>query len=318
MLGKSIMTKGETACGLAAFGAFAVHDSGEQGLPSLPTGVCLTRYRITLGFPLGLALSGFSGFVLHGVLGACLLEVSPPCYAALYGDDDIIRPWLITSFGNRLAHGASASFELRLFNDATRFLPDLIGALMLAGCAGLGPERSPFDVVSVETLLPGQSPRALDLGSGAVPLAQPLTAWCAASTKNTVMTPIRVLFTSPAALKQGNELVRTPPPFGLIIARTLARLSLLAKTRLLDAPQKQHLLAAANAVEALGSTVRWQEEERYSGRQRRTMPFGGLVGETLFSVAASPFAPWLDAAAVLGIGGKTTFGFGQLNWRHEG
>lgn len=315
MMDQLIVTKGEADCCLPEFSAVAAACSDTPELPSLPTGVALSRYRITLCFPHGLVLSGFSSFVLHGVLGASLLEVSPSCYAALYGDSDIIRPWLITCFGNELARGASTSFELRLFNDATRFLPELIGALMLAGCAGLGPERSPFDVSSVEILLPGELPRSLDLASGNVPLAQPLVAWCAAST---VMTRIRVIFTSPAALKQGNEIVRTPPPFGLIITRTLARLSLLAKTRLLDAPQKQHLLAAAHAVKLIQSSVRWQEEQRYSGRQHRTMPFGGLVGETLFSAAAAPFAPWLDAAAMLGIGGKTTFGFGQLNWRHEG
>ena len=287
---------------------------GRHGLPSLPHGVTLSRYRITLDFPLGLALTGFSGFVLHGVLGASLREVSPTCYTALYGDQDIVRPWLITGFENEIVPGASAFFELRLFNEATSFLPDLVGALMLAGCAGLGPERSPFDVTSVEIIQPGLLPHSLNLASSGVPLSHELTKWCSTSM---AVTPIRVLFESPIALKERNDVVRTQPSFGLIISRTLARFSMLAKNRVLDTSQKQLLLSSAHAVKTLRSSVHWQEEQRYSGRQQRTMPFGGLVGETVYEPSAAPFASWLDAATMLGIGGKTTFGFGQLRWCHE-
>lgn len=310
-MNNSIVSRGEVG---SAFSEVSAGGVPCPEAPGLPTGVSLTRHRITLGFPHGLALSGFSSFVMHGALGASLHEVSPAAYAALYGDDDIVHPWLITGFGNQQAAGTNATFELRLFNDATCFLPDLIGALMLAGCAGLGAQRAPFDVVSVETIQPGEPPRRLDLASSDLSPAQPLAAWCSASA---APAPIRVRFTSPTALKQGNGLVRTAPAFGLIIVRTLARLSLLAKARLLDASQKQQLLAAAHQVNALRSSVRWHEEQRYSGRQKRTMPFGGIVGEILFSAEAAPFAAWLDAAALLGIGGKTTFGFGQLAWRHD-
>lgn len=284
-------------------------------LPAVPGGVSVACYRITLSFPLGLALSGFASFVLHGVLGASLRDVSPRCYATLYGDQDIIHPWLITGFRNESLPGGQATFELRLFNDATSFLPDLVGALMLAGCTGLGPQRFPFDVIAVEVLLPGGDPQhSLDLATGGGPLPFPLTSWCHEATAEA---PIRVSFESPAALKAGNDIVRTQPSFELLISRLLARLSLLARMRVLDAPQKQHLLSAAGAVKELRSSVRWHEEQRYSGRQRRTMPFGGLMGEMVYEASAASFAPWLDAATLLGIGGKTTFGFGQVRWCHE-
>ena len=308
-MNNSIASEGDAGC--------ALPDASVEGIPcpDLPPGIMLTRHRITLGFPRGLALSAFSGFVLHGALGAALHDVSPAAYAALYGDEDIVRPWLITGFARELAVGAArATLELRLFNDAVHLLPELIGALMLAGCAGLGAQRAPFDVVAVETLRPGEPPRRLDLASSALPPALPLAAWCPA---NAVVKPIRVCFATPTALKQRNALVRTAPAFGLIIVRTLARLSLLAKTRPLDASQKHALLTAAQQVGTLQSNVHWHEEQRYSGRQKRTMPFGGIVGETLFSAEAAPFAAWLDAASLLGIGGKTTFGFGQLTWRHD-
>jgi hypothetical protein len=101
------------------------------------------------------------------------------------------------------------------------------------------------------------------------------------------------------------------------MSRTLARLSLLAKGRVLESGQKQDLLSAAGGVGILHSAVDWRTEQRYSGRQKRAMPFGGLLGEMVYEASAAPFTPWLDAASLIGLGGKTTFGFGQLRWRHD-
>lgn len=112
-------------------------------------------------------------------------------------------------------------------------------------------------------------------------------------------------------------MVRTAPPFVLLMSRTLARLSLLAKGRVLESGQKQDLLSAAGGVGILHSAVDWRTEQRYSGRQKRAMPFGGLLGEMVYEASAAPFTPWLDAASLIGLGGKTTFGFGQLRWRHD-
>jgi hypothetical protein len=142
-------------------------DTSARERDGVSAGVWVACYRVTLSFPQGLLLSNFAGFALHGVWGATLREVSPVAYRTLYGDDDIVHPWLITPLAPHLAPGSVASFELRLFSEATRFLPDLIGALMLAGCAGLGVDRSPFDVQAVDVLLPGErGAQRLDLAEG--------------------------------------------------------------------------------------------------------------------------------------------------------
>lgn len=283
-----------------------------SALPAVPSTVLMSCYRVTLRFPEGLVFPGFASFALHGMIGASLRELSPEAYAILFGEADIIHPWLISGFRNQLTAGATVSLELRLFNDAVRLLPELVGALMLAGCSGLGPDRAPFELARVEARRAGTDRlQVLDFSCANVPEATPLADWCVPVVGET---PIRVTLQTPTALKEANALVRSAPSFQLLITRTLARLSLLSKKRDLSVDEKNRLLHAARAVGILESTVCWQEEQRYSGRQKRTMPFGGLVGELLYDKGAGSFAHWLEAAAWVGLGGKTTFGFGQLRW----
>ena len=285
-----------------------------SALPAVPSTVFMSCYRVKLRFPEGLVLPGFASFALHGMIGASLRELSPEAYAILFGEADIIHPWLISGFGNQLTAGATVSLELRLFNDAVRLLPELIGALMLAGCSGLGPDRAPFELASLEVRRAGTDRlQVLDFSCASVPEATPLVGWCVPVVSEK---PIRVTLQTPTALKEANALVRSAPSFQLLITRTLARLSLLSKKCELSTDDKSRLLNAARAVEILESAVCWQEEQRYSGRQKRTMPFGGLVGELLYDSGAGPLAHWLEAAAWVGLGGKTTFGFGQLRWSH--
>ena len=46
------------------------------------------------------------------------------------------------------------------------------------------------------------------------------------------------------------------------------------------------------------------------------MPFGGLLGETVYRGELAPFIPWLTLGQWIGVGGKTSFGLGlyELNY----
>lgn len=287
-----------------------------MSMPLLPPSISLGRYWLHLRFPQGLALAEFPGFVFHGVLGAALQQISPTAYSFLFGDCDIVRPWMLADLCSNVAPGACGVVELRLFNGASRHLPEIAGAFMLAGAGGLGADRSPFVLERIEALLPrGATPCPLDFKECAVVDEHTLDSWC--SNHAIAGSGLGIAFLTPAILKEGNAIVQTPPSFRLLMARIFSRLSLLANEKAIDPESKARWLAMAEQVEIIEANAHWQRQSRYSGRQKQSMPFGGLIGDIRYSAPAARFAPWLEAASMIGVGGKTTFGLGQIAWSVE-
>ena len=284
--------------------------------PLLTPGISLGRYRLHLRFPQGLALTEFPGFAFHGTLGAALHQISPDAFSLLFGDRDIVRPWMLADLCAKLSPDTSAAVELRLFNGASRHLPEIIGAFMLAGAGGLGADRHPFVLERIEALAPqGEAARTLSFKECAAVDEHPLGHWC-------LVRPageggVSIAFRTPTLLKEGNAIVQAPPSFRLLMARIFSRLSLLANEKAIDPESKARWLAMAEQVEIIDANARWQRQSRYSGRQKQTMPFGGLIGDIRYSAPAARFAPWLEAASMIGVGGKTTFGLGQIAWSVE-
>ncbi|MGZ5027286.1 MAG: CRISPR system precrRNA processing endoribonuclease RAMP protein Cas6 [Methylobacter sp.] len=126
---------------------------------------------------------------------------------------------------------------------------------------------------------------------------------------------IRLIHRTRLRLKASNQLLDTAPAFSLLMNRLLGRINALATLYgdgIVIAPeQKRHLLDLAEAVQIEYSTLQWHDWQRHSQRSRRTMPFGGLLGETVYRGELAPFVPWLNLGQWVGVGGKTSFGLGQ-------
>jgi hypothetical protein len=60
-------------------------------------------------------------------------------------------------------------------------------------------------------------------------------------------------------------------------------------------------------------SLRWREWTRFSARQRREMPLGGLVGRWALEGALDRSMPWLWLAQYLHVGKNTTFGLGKID-----
>jgi hypothetical protein len=291
------------------------------GLHSLRSGIistlpCLddiqvSRFRIHLVFPQGLDLERYPGFILHGALGAALHERHPAAYEMLFGERDIIKPWLITSPAGQLPPGGSSVFELRLFNDANELAPLLLAALTVAGMRGLGSKRQPFRIAGIDILRPGNLPELSLAEASATNIVFPAAAWCRPAAAEG---HVRISFTSPLRLKDGNRLVHNKPEFHALMARTLGRAALLAHHEPLSGADKFILLDVAKSVAITNSRLRWDNQTRYSARQQRVMPFDGLIGDADYGPGSARFAPWLDLASILHLGGKTTFGLGGIDW----
>lgn len=125
---------------------------------------------------------------------------------------------------------------------------------------------------------------------------------------------IRLNHSTRLRLKADNRLLQTAPPFNLLINRLFARINALS-TLYCDGiaivpEHKQHLLNLAETVQIERSTLHWSDWQRHSQRSHTDMPFGGLLGETIYQGELTPFIPWLSLGQWVGLGGKTSFGLG--------
>lgn len=120
---------------------------------------------------------------------------------------------------------------------------------------------------------------------------------------------VAVEFVTPLRLKLGNDLLRAPPPLDVLLHRVIGRAAQLAGCSL--SPEHETLFEVARAARIAHHDIRWIDWSRYSARQRRSMPFGGLVGSVRYEgEGLQAIIPWLRLAEWLHAGNKSTFGLG--------
>ena len=182
---------------------------------------------------------------------------------------------------------------------------------MRLGEVGVGKGRGHFTICDVAAIKP----------SGEVPLFSRdgghTLLWDAAVRVDEILcasvrepaTACTMAFLTPLRLKEGNQLLRTPPTLETLLHRVLGRAAQLAGVSAL--PLRQHLLESARPAQITHQNTHWQNWGRYSARQKKAMPFGGLMGEVRYEGDnLQELIPWLRVAEWLHVGNKTTFGLG--------
>lgn len=76
---------------------------------------------------------------------------------------------------------------------------------------------------------------------------------------------------------------------------------------------KTALIKEACKVRIAGRRLNWRAQNRYSYRQKQTMPMDGLLGEIELEGDVAPFWPLLQAGTMLHIGKGATMGLGQYD-----
>ncbi len=71
------------------------------------------------------------------------------------------------------------------------------------------------------------------------------------------------------------------------------------------------LIQLAEKIEKVSDTLRWQEQTRYSARQKTEMQMGGFVGSVTFAGDLTPFLPLLVAGEFVHVGKGTVMGLGK-------
>lgn len=74
------------------------------------------------------------------------------------------------------------------------------------------------------------------------------------------------------------------------------------------------LLELAREVKIIDSNLQWEEQTRYSNRQKAKLQMGGILGSISYEGNIMPFIPFLELATLLHLGKQTTFGLGRITY----
>lgn len=160
---------------------------------------------------------------------------------------------------------------------------------------GKTPESRRGDRLAIETLTRSpkeQAPTRADAGGDRLALE--------------IVTPLR--------LKSNGEFLRSDLPFAVLagaLIRRLESLSFFYGSGSLGLNYGS-LIEQARQIKAASTSVRWIGWERYSSRQDRRVPWGGLLGRVEYQGDWQPFAPFLILGEIIGVGNNCAFGLGRI------
>jgi hypothetical protein len=269
--------------------------------------VCAMRLRACAGCPL---IDGcpypalFDGHVPGRAEGPSAIDVVtvPYVFAPEHRGDTVF------------VAGDMVATVLTLVGSANARLVYVVRAMAEAGLAGLGPARARLSLTRVEAL------DGLDAASGT--LVHDGGAQCLpVAPRSPDAVPLGrhvvVSLRTPLRLRLDGDLV-TPDAFrpAHLIVAAIRRVSTLAALHG-DGPVAADfatLKRAAGAAVLEHAELSWQDQTRYSARQRDTMKMGGIVGSCRIDLGpdAGSLAPWLDRAQWVGAGKGASMGLGDL------
>jgi len=123
---------------------------------------------------------------------------------------------------------------------------------------------------------------------------------------------VRLAFLTPTAIKSDGVMLKELP-FSSFMQNLIGRISMLASFHCdssldLDFPS---LLDRATSIGVENNSLNWQTWSRFSGRQKRRMEWGGLVGELDFVGELGEFLPYIRLGEYVHVGKSTAFGLGR-------
>ncbi|KUO70797.1 MAG: hypothetical protein APF81_12750 [Desulfosporosinus sp. BRH_c37] len=222
--------------------------------------------------------------------------------------------------GKTLYHkGEELQFQVALIGKGLQFLPFFIAAFGQAGLDGLGVRRHKFHLTSVEQVCGGEKVHLWDGGNQM--LAQPKTHIFSdeqaeqAEQDEQVFERVSLELQTPLRLVDGGRLT-ADLTFTLLMRSIFRRLNLIGKIHgqgALQIPYRDYL-ARADEVKMVSSDthLNWQDWERYSNRQKRSLKMGGLCGTLSYQGDLGIFMPYLRMAQAFHVGKGTVFGLGKV------
>lgn len=311
----------------------------------LPEQFILARYRFILEASDPLQLPSFKSSALRGGFGhtfkrlvcaggcdkscrrgnACpygyIFETSPPEGAeVLRNFSEVPRPFIIQSppdRRSRIAPGEKITFDVTLIGNGINYLPHYVMTFKELGRVGLGKDRGRYQLEAVDMVSPTQDTFVSVYRTGddllRVPTWGITSAMIVASAALLPSHQITLNFLTPTKLKQQGEWVQEAPPFAVLIRTLLSRISSLSYFHCGERFETDFrgVIDQAEQVRIKSSEVRWEDWERFSGRQKQRINMGGVVGRVTYEGDLTPYLPLLALGELVHVGKGTVFGNGQ-------
>lgn len=265
----------------------------------------LTKYHFKLEATENISLPAYKGSTFHGGFGHALMEISPRWYRYFFEpgqgkQGDWPKPFVLLPPLDLLESyqkGHQFSCELTLFGEAVKHHALAEAAIEFLGSKmGLGYQLGKYKVLDVCCSEP-ELKHYEDNQQANIKL------------------------TTRLRLKDNNRLQRDTPDFKLFMTRLIGRLKTIEKAYMSQEPDSEHynsLLEKSANIRTVNKTMVWDDWDRFSGRQKKWMKFGGLLGDVVYEGDLAPFQDVLEIGEWLHLGGKTSFGLGKYEFRYQG
>lgn len=126
---------------------------------------------------------------------------------------------------------------------------------------------------------------------------------------------VNIEFETPLSVTFENKLQDTLP-FHVLTRAMLRRVASLLDVYGAGEPDLDYkgLVKRSKDVRMVESRLSWFEWERYSFRQKRSMPMKGVTGSVTYEGGVDEFFPLLDFCSRVHLGKNTTFGLGKFGF----
>ncbi len=214
--------------------------------------------------------------------------------------------------------GDPFTLSLLLFGWANEYLAHLVYACRQMGTIGVGRRingaRGKFTLESVTSagarVYSADDGRVIKPELSRLQLETPVQDDSVFSLRITLETPLRLKF---------QNTIQADLPFHVFTRALLRRISGLCEAFGEGEPALDYrgLVARAQDVRTVHSTLEWLDRRRYSNRQERDMLMGGITGSVTYSGKLQEFLPLVQFCEEVHVGKATSFGLGKIHGQRE-
>lgn len=289
-------------------------------LPELLEQFRYCRLTVTLQLQASGKLPAYKGSMLHGWFGQALRRYDEEAYKILFGiyHNQQPKPYVVVTppdYRTQYAASEIFNFSFVVLGQACKLLPRIVAALEQGSNLGFGPNRITAKVLSVSSELPGGSVLGISEATLSDYVGQRLAS-VAQATLNVDEQQLAIQLITPMRIKhknqQLNDSLRSVGFIGIQVAR---RLTQLARFWVND---NEELLTAIMANQPYYKELEFIEHlyvekwDRFSLKQQQAIPFSGLKGQVSAFGNLTALLPLLYVGECIHVGGKTTFGMGEI------
>jgi hypothetical protein len=281
------------------------------------------KLSVTLSRPItaplsGSAWRGLMGWEISSLVcpfdrkkcGQCLIAHHCPYYQLIEAKTEY--PGLFDSprgyvvYCDHPAGSDALELEITLVGTCRRFFPVVLKSLDRGGRRGVGSARITYSVREVRALDSRGCWLSVHNLDQSLPILK-VDKQVSSDQAFEIRTPVRMR-------RMGRYLNEMDWPFFFqVLARRMEALHCLyCDGQPFGKKTWKHLQEGFAKFGEIKGKVIWKDFSRYSNRQKRKVPMGGLVGKVDISTAEDWVATWMQAAQTLHLGKGAAMGFGRV------